>query len=165
MKNLAIKKFSKASVAFCCFSFLPQSPNNHPKITLQDVAWLLGTWENKTAKGSTFENWTKTTNNLFSGKSYALKGSDTMVFEQMELVAKNNNLFYIPTVKNQNGGQPVSFALKSSTKQSMVFENKTHDFPQLITYTKINNDSLVAEISGTKNGKSRKIQFPMKRVG
>ena len=167
MKAFPFKIFLRtlpAIVAFCCFSFMPKSAPGPSKATLQDIIWLLGTWENKTAKGSTFENWIKTTNSRFSGKSYALNGGDTMVFEQLELIEKDDNLFYIPTVKNQNNAQPVAFALKSATDKMVVFENATHDFPQLISYTKINNDSLVAEISGTKNGKSRRAQFPMKRV-
>jgi hypothetical protein len=46
----------------------------------------------------------------------------------------------------------------------MIFENPAHDFPQFISYTKITTDSLVAEISGTKNGQARKQRFPMKRI-
>lgn len=46
----------------------------------------------------------------------------------------------------------------------LVFENPMHDFPQIISYTKITCDSLVAQISGEKNGQERKQAFPMKRV-
>jgi hypothetical protein len=45
----------------------------------------------------------------------------------------------------------------------LVFENKEHDFPQKITYTKISNDSIVAEISGMKDGKQSKESYPMKK--
>ena len=77
---------------------------------------------------------------------------------------EQNNLFYIPNVNNQNGGLPVRFATKTVSDMELVFENPQHDFPQIISYTKINADSLVAEISGTINGKERKQTFPMKRV-
>ena len=46
----------------------------------------------------------------------------------------------------------------------MVFENPEHDFPTKITYKKINADSIVAEISGNRNGKQASELFPMKRA-
>ncbi|WP_228400833.1 DUF6265 family protein [Chryseobacterium taichungense] len=131
---------------------------------IQKAEWLIGTWENKTQKGSIYETWTKTGNTEFSGKSYSVKDKDTIVFESVRLVKENKKLFYIPTVKNQNDGLPVRFAAKTISENQLVFENPEHDFPQIITYTKITSDSLIAEISGIKNGQKRKQAFPMKRV-
>ena len=98
------------------------------------------------------------------GKSYILKEKDTIVFETIRLIREQDNLFYIPTVKNQNNNQPVRFALKAISDTAFVFENLKHDFPQVISYTKINTDSLVATTSGTKNGQERSETFPMKRL-
>lgn len=50
------------------------------------------------------------------------------------------------------------------SETQLVFENLKHDFPQIISYTKVTSDSLVAEISGTKNGQKQKQIFPMKRI-
>lgn len=80
------------------------------------------------------------------------------------MIQEKEGLVYIPTVKDQNVGLPIRFALASISNSQLVFENKEHDFPQMITYTQINSDSLVAEISGVENGKERKESFPMKRV-
>jgi|GEM_PF-3228321 len=52
--------------------------------------------------------------------------------------------------------------VKSMSETQLVFENLKHDFPQIISYTKVTSDSLVAEISGTKNG--QKQIFPMKQM-
>jgi len=134
------------------------------KKDIQKAGWLIGTWENKTRKGSIFETWTKVGNNEFSGKSYIVKDKETIVFENIRLVQENKKLFYIPVVKNQNDGLPIRFAAKTISENQLVFENPQHDFPQIIAYTKINSDSLIAEISGTKNGQKRKQTFPMKRV-
>jgi hypothetical protein len=99
-----------------------------------------------------------------SGKSYILKEKDTIVFETIQLLQEQNSLFYIPKVKNQNGDLPVRFTSKIVSDMQLIFENPQHDFPQIISYTKITADSLVAQIAGTKNGKERKQTFPMKRV-
>jgi len=133
-------------------------------IELNKAAWLIGTWENKTARGSMYETWGKLSDVEFSGKSYVLKERDTIVFETIRLVEEQGSLFYIPVVKKQNEGLPVRFALKTISETALVFENPQHDFPQRIAYTKINADSLVAEISGVKNGQQRRQTFPMKRI-
>lgn len=131
---------------------------------IQKAEWLIGTWENKTQKGSLYETWTKAGNNEFSGKSYSVKDQDTIVFENIRLLQEKNRLYYVPTVKNQNEGLPVRFVAKNISENQLVFENPQHDFPQIIAYTKITSDSLIAEISGTINGQKRKQTFPMRRV-
>lgn len=134
------------------------------KKEIKKAQWLIGTWENKTSKGSIYETWIKVNDNEFSGKSYMVKEKDTIVFETIKIVENRDGLFYIPKVKNQNESLPVRFVLKKISEMELVFENPKHDFPQIITYARINADSLVAEISGTKNGKESKRIFPMKRM-
>lgn len=136
----------------------------HSDKPIQKAAWLAGTWENKTPRGSMYETWTKMNEDEMHGKSYILKEKDTVVFETIRLLQEKDDLFYIPAVKDQNNGQPVRFASKLISAEKLVFENPGHDFPQTISYTRINKDSLVAEISGTKNGQQRTIRFPMKRL-
>lgn len=131
---------------------------------IESARWLVGTWENKTPRGSVFETWNKVNDNELSGKSYVLKEKDTIVFETIRLVKEESGLFYIPVVKNQNEGMPVRFSATTMSANQLVFENQQHDFPQVISYTKVGSDSLVAEISGTKNGQARKQTFSMKRV-
>lgn len=77
-----------------------------------------------------------------------------VVFENIRLVQEHDDLFYIPTVKNQNDGLRVRFSTKTISETQLVFENPQHDFPQIISYTTITADFLVAEISGTKNGEA-----------
>lgn len=134
------------------------------KNPLTKAAWLIGTWENQTPKGTVYESWTKVSDNEFQGKSYALKENDTLVFETIRLVRKKKQLFYIPTVKNQNNGLPVSFAMTSISDTSLIFENRQHDFPQQISYILSGNDALTAQISGTVNGQEQTRLFPMKKL-
>jgi hypothetical protein len=131
---------------------------------IKKAKWLIGTWENKTSKGIIYETWMKTNDNELLGRSYIVKEKDTIVLENIRLAQEQGKLFYIPIVKNQNEGLPVRFATKTNSETQLIFENLEHDFPQIISYTNISADSLVAEISGTKNGQKRKQVFPMKRV-
>lgn len=126
--------------------------------------WLIGTWENRTPGGNIYETWNRESDNEFSGMSYIVQEQDTVLYETIRFVQEQDGLFYIPVVKNQNEGLSVRFATKTISDTLLVFENPQHDFPQIISYTQINSDSLVAEISGTKNGEERRQVFPMKRI-
>ncbi len=134
-----------------------------PKSLIDKAVWLIGTWENNTNRGSIYESWEIINELELAGKSYMVKDKDTVVFETIKIVEEQNTLFYIPTVMDQNDQKPVRFKLKSHTDNEFIFENKQHDFPQVITYRKINSDSLVAEISGVKNGLQKGSRFAMSR--
>jgi len=60
---------------------------------LKKAEWLLGTWENNTPRGSIYEHWNKSDPQKFSGRSYTLKDRDTMVFETLQLIEEDGELF------------------------------------------------------------------------
>ncbi len=134
-----------------------------PNLQLKNAEWFLGKWENRTGDGIMGEEWIKENDSTFTGKGYVLKNADTVFSEKLLLSVINDTLYYIPVVKDQNAGQPVYFKLTSASNNLLVFENKKHDFPQLIKYSKITSDSIIAEISGSLNGKESIRQFPMNR--
>lgn len=157
MKTIIALVFGAASIVLAAWTTTQTND-------IRKAEWLIGTWENKTPRGSLYERWDKTGNNELAGKSFMIQEKDTVVFETVKLIYEQGTLFYIPTVKNQNNDLPVRFSAKTVSETQLIFENPQHDFPQIISYTRIGADSLVAEISGTKNGKERKQSFPMKRV-
>jgi hypothetical protein len=138
-----------------------RAAGKHP---IENVRWLLGSWETATKKGTVLETWEKLNDKEFAGKSYAVKGSDTLVFERVRLVETEGTLFYIPTVHDQNDGKPVSFRSRSVSPAEMIFENPAHDFPQQITYRQISGDSLQAVVSGTVKGKLKSQTYNMRRL-
>lgn len=127
------------------------------------LEWLLGIWEHSSPEGNYTESWRRISDSLYAGDSWFTKGSDTLSSEQVTLEQQGAELFYIPVVKNQNQGRPVLFRLTGIANKSFRFENPMHDFPQIIVYTQINRDSLLAEISGLDNGKKRSELFPLRR--
>ncbi|OJU75728.1 MAG: hypothetical protein BGO09_12495 [Bacteroidetes bacterium 47-18] len=131
---------------------------------IDKAEWLIGTWENKTPKGSVYETWIRSNDTTFTGKSYIINEKDTVVFENIRLVQEAGGLYYMPAVSDQNDGLPVRFTAKVISARELIFENPQHDFPQTISYRKITGDSLIAEISGVIAGKERRELFPMKRI-
>ena len=133
-------------------------------LLLEKASWLMGDWKNQSEEGLSMEIWKKENDSTFSGISFFVVGKDTVSSESISLTEINNELFYIPVVKDQNEGKPVPFKMTGSTGEQLVFENPEHDFPQMIRYRKIAEDSLVAEISGVRNGETAKRSFPMKKI-
>ena len=155
-------KIKSILTAFCLATFCQCTAQSNSEIT--KVKWLVGTWENKTPRGSIYEYWVEKNDNELSGMSFMIQDQDTVVFERVSLIQEAGGLFYIPIVNDQNDGMPVRFGLNRITEEGMLFENPAHDFPQFISYSKVQMDSLVAEISGVVNGQERKQTFPMKRI-
>lgn len=134
------------------------------KPAINDAEWMLGTWKNESKDGTLIEAWQKQNDTTYTGYSHFIIGKDTVFTEQIRLEQHGSDLFYMPTVKDQNGGKPVIFKASLHNKKQIVFENPLHDFPQKITYSHPTKDSLVAEISGTEKGKFKSEKFLMVRA-
>ncbi|MGX7668635.1 DUF6265 family protein [Flavobacterium pedocola] len=141
----------------------PQEIETKTYEQLEKVNWLVGEWGNTTPEGNLTETWTQSNDSTLTGKTVFVAGKDTMFTETIEIVQINDSLLYNTKVSNQNQGKTVSFKASAVSDMSVAFENVKHDFPQKITYNKISADSLVAEISGMKEGKESKENYPMKK--
>ena len=151
---------------FTFFSFIALTLLNScssNKTLLQNTEWLLGTWESKTSKGILYETWHKTDEQNFNAKCYYLNNSDTILFETINLKESEGKLIYTVSAPKEKNEKPVQFTSIKITPNSFIFENKYHDFPQIVSYKKITSDSLIAEVSGKYNGESLKEEFSMKR--
>ena len=131
----------------------------HESMTKLD--WLLGTWAILTPEHRLYESWEKLNDSVFAGNSVIIINSDTAYTEKISLLKKNDDIFYVPTVSNQNDGQPVEFKLVSVEHGIFVFENTEHDFPQRIIYDNPHPDSLHASIEGYDKGEFRREEFKM----
>lgn len=133
---------------------------------LDKLLWLQGSWEYNFEGGRTVEAWEKKAEGQLDGYSYTIMGGDTVSQENILIKEKDGKLYYVPTVMEQNDGQPIEFAMVTLSDSTAVFENKAHDFPQKIEYKKIGTDSLEAKISGPMQGSSEnlEIKFPMRKI-
>jgi hypothetical protein len=123
-----------------------------------------GTWKMKTANGYTCEQWKNLGDTVLSGRGFNVVGTDTTIEEQVMLVKRGINIFYIPTVNGQNNGQPVAFKLTSVFNDTYTFSNPSHDYPQIIVYQLASKNILNAWIDGNYNGQQKRIDYHYKRV-
>jgi hypothetical protein len=142
------------------------SCNTSKNLKMSDLAvinHLEGTWKHITKKGFILETWKKENEQMYLGNSILYKGNDTIPLESIRIQKIKEQLFFIPRVSDQNDGKEVIFTCTSISSDKLVFENLSHDFPQIITYQLIHTDSLLATIEGNSKGKYRKEAFGMRR--
>lgn len=128
---------------------------------LQPMGWLEGTWND----GSTFgfkdppqhimETWKAYPDSL-SGYGFRVQGSDTTITEWITIMVVNDKLTYVARPKGQ---AMVSFTLIESDNFHWVFENKANDFPQKLTYNKLQNDSMTVILEGIHNTLAHSVTF------
>lgn len=115
--------------------------------SLKTFHWLKGSWQMQTRRGIITEKWAVANDSTFAGESIMTRADGTEVpLEKIELSYRIGQYYYIPTVKNQNGEQPVKFRITSYSETGFVAENPQHDFPKRISYTLVNADSIHAVI-------------------
>ncbi len=95
------------------------------------------------------------------GMSRTVAGGAMRAWEALRIVTDSGRLAYFA---QPNGRTSTAFPAVLTTDTLAVFENLAHDFPQRIAYRRVSADSLVARISAEREGKSRGMDIPMKRV-
>ena len=121
------------------------------KQKFKKLEWLTGKWvrTNSSAGQSGYETWTKVSELKLSGKGVTLKGKEVIFTENLELIVKGNDIFYVVTVTGET--KPVFFRLTAIADDGFTCENPKHDFPKKITYS-LSGNHAKAVISG--DGKS-----------
>ncbi len=137
------------------------------KISFGELSRLEGNWVMEGAENpeSNFmlESWTMVNDTLFTGIAYEVVNSDSTLAETIRLVIREGQIYYIPSVTDQNKGEPVPFKLTKSDSAHFVFENPDHDFPNTISYEFLGKDSLIASIAGRIKGEPRSMEFYYER--
>ena len=143
------------------FSIASFSQVSSPK--LADLGWLAGCWEMNNEKKGTHitEMWMRPAGDAMIGVGRTLKAGKLVDYEFLRIIETASGLAYVS--RPSGNKEDTSFPLKSSTANSVVFENSTHDFPQRILYTR-SGDKMTARIEGTSDGKTRGIDFPYSRA-
>lgn len=118
-----------------------------PPNLLNDLEWLVGTWKRTNTKPgrSGYERWEKVNDQELQGHGVSLNGSDTLFIEKLKIVLRNDTLYYVADVPENN--RLVYFKFTALQEDGFTCENPTHDFPKKISYNR-RDQSLHAQISG-----------------
>ena len=153
-----MKKIASISVVVLLLLVSCKKENQAEYEKLAKAEWLLGNWQHNSSDGLFSEKWNVKNDSTFLGKSSFVIEGKVVFSEEVNLVQRGEDLFYVVQITSEPS-EPTEFKLTSSSENKLVFENPENDFPKKITYNRIHNDSIYAEISGGGNPQG----FPMKR--
>lgn len=128
--------------------------------TIGGAAWLQGCWEMKADNRTVEEMWTPPKGGSMIGVSRTVREGKLTEYEMIVLREQGEKLAY---VAHPSGQAPATFLSTHVSDGELLFENRAHDFPQQIGYTR-KGGSLLAWVSGTASGKTRRVEFPYLRV-
>ena len=109
------------------------------------LAWLSGTWITQTAGSWTEERWAPPRAGVLLGTSLSGRGNRAESFDFLRIAADADGK--ISYWGAPQGAPAVAFALVRASRNELVFENPSHDFPTRIVYRRDGN-WLTATISG-----------------
>ncbi len=123
----------------------------------EELAWLAGNWRGERRKASIEERWSVPAGGALLGTSRTVSGAKMTAFEYLRIVEAGGRLVYVA----QPGGKPpTEFTLVELDESRAVFENPFHDFPQRISYERV-DDQLTAEISRIDGGGPQRFDFSL----
>jgi hypothetical protein len=128
---------------------------------LHELQWLVGQWKYQVGKNTYYESWKPTNHGALEGSaSLVNQAGKTIMTEVLRIDKIGSHVFYIAVV---NKNHPVLFTLIETSEENnqpkWVFENKEHDFPQRIIYTREAKDTFVVGVEGIHKRKEEKEEF------
>ena len=127
-------------------------PAQPVRASIAQLTWLAGSWVGGGGPVSIEERWTPAAGGAMLAVSRTIKGDRMVAFEFLRIVERDGTLIY---VAQPDGRPPTEFRLSAITAASAIFENKAHDFPKLIAYTRKPDGTLEAQVSdGNQKGET-----------
>lgn len=136
------------------------APASQP-LSIDDVAWLAGCWEYSSGSRTVEEHWLAPRAHTMVNVGRTVQADKLVEYETVVIREQDGRLAY----QAHPSGQPSAvFMSRMVSNREVVFENLQHDFPQRVGY-KRDGDALLAWIEGPRNGQTRRIEFPYRKVG
>lgn len=135
-----------------------------PMPQLAKLGWLAGSWRTEKAGRLTEEQWMAPAAGVMLGMSRTIVKGRVTEYEFMQIrEGPGGTLFFVA----RPSGQPeAAFQLLSLEENGVIFENRAHDFPQRILYTREADGSVLAAVEGpvAADDSRKRIEFPYQRV-
>jgi hypothetical protein len=117
---------------------------------IASLSWLAGNWIEAGKARTVRERWAGPYGGVLLGVGVTTQGDATKSFEFFRIAKTPTGLSYFAS---PNAAPPTEFKAIEICTGKVVFENKGHDFPQRVIYTKGANGTLNARVEGMVKGK------------
>ncbi|RXK56266.1 hypothetical protein ESB00_10440 [Oleiharenicola lentus] len=130
---------------------------------LDRLAWLAGSWRMERAGRVTDEQWMAPAGGVMLGMSRTVAKGKVVEHEFLQIRSgPGGELYYVALPARQ---KEATFKVATQSETEVVFENKEHDFPQVIGYRLNADGSLLAWIEGPRaDGTTRRVEYAYRRI-
>lgn len=130
--------------------------------SMASLDWLSGCWASDGGEPGSGEFWTPLAGDTLFGISRTVRDGRTAAHEFVQIrPLPEGGIAYIAL---PSGQAQAAFRLVSVNGREAVFENPDHDFPQRVGYRLEDGGRLAAWIEGTRDGETRRVDFPLTRT-
>lgn len=119
------------------------------------LSWLTGCWERRTANGIVEEHWSSSAGGMLHGFGRTVRRDTVVDYEFVRIYSVGDTLVYEAQPARQGKAE---FRAVPPFSPEVVFANPAHDFPQRVIYRRV-ADSLLARIEGMRGGQLRVVPF------
>ena len=131
-------------------------------VVVEDLGWLAGCWARSDAAEGSGEQWMAPAGGTVLGMSRTVRDGRTAEYEFVVIQRATDGVLVYHA--RPSGQAATEFRLLRLNGREVVFENPAHDFPQRVGYRLQDDGGLLAWIEGTRSGKTRRVEFHMRRA-
>lgn len=153
--TLVFTSYAQEKFAHC--KFLEEGQHS-PQATLNDIAWLAGSWQGTAMGGETEEVWTQSKAGSMMG-SFKLMADGKVVFYEFMTITEVDSSLMLKIKhfdKDLNGweekDESIDFKLVEKTPSMMFFNG--------LSFEKISEDQINIYVVIDHNGKKEEVKFP-----
>jgi hypothetical protein len=128
---------------------------------LQDLRWMAGCLEMRSGDRLVEEHRMDVRGGSMLGMARTTTAGGLAEYELTLIQEKGGKVVF---EAHPSGQPPAVFAAMVVGPDSAIFTAPEHDYPQIVGYRRSGPDSIVAWIEGTTGGKSRRAEFPYRKV-
>jgi hypothetical protein len=150
----------RAGVPVCALLSLALVSRAESAKSVDQLAWLAGSWQGTLGASTIEERWTEPAGGLMLAVARVVSPQRSVMFEFLRIEERANGIYY---VAQPNGRPGTDFKLTHLAKHEAVFENPTHDNPKLIRYRLEKDGALVATTEGGEGVKKSSQEFRFTR--
>ena len=129
--------------------------------SIDELRWISGCWVAERGEPGSTEMWMAPGGARVLGMSRTVRGGRTVAHEFMQIVEGAEGLTFVAMPSSKPSA---SFRAIRVTPRHVTFENPDKDFPQRVIYESPDDATLIGRIEGLRDGQTRRIDYPMKRV-
>ncbi|HRP61476.1 MAG TPA: DUF6265 family protein, partial [Vicingus sp.] len=107
----------KRFALLCSICLLATACSQKPTVTIADLDWIIGTRSSQQDQMLIYESWSKTSDELLTGKSYYTENGDTMLLETIEIKQIDGELYVRLVLFNKCGTDTVQFGWPLGVQQ------------------------------------------------